>query len=203
MTAALWAEFIRDISDIIPEDSINRLKDGSKPLTIKFGADPSAPDLHIGHMVVLNKLRILQDIGHHVQFLIGDFTAMIGDPTGKSETRKVLSKDDVAQNANTYQEQVFKLLDPNKTTVVFNSEWLNKLSPSDLISLSARYTVARMLERDDFSKRFKGNQSISIHEFLYPLLQGYDSVALESDVEIGGTDQTFNLLMGQDRKSVV
>jgi len=148
-------------------------------------------------MVVLNKLRLLQDMGHHVQFLIGDFTAMIGDPTGKSETRKILTKEAVAANAQTYQDQVFKILDKRKTTVVYNSEWLGMLSAAEMIQLSAQCTVARMLERDDFSKRFKSQQSISVHEFLYPLLQGYDSVVLKSDVEIGGTDQTFNLLMGR------
>jgi tyrosyl-tRNA synthetase len=191
----MWNIFKQGVESIIPEKDEDKLKCGG--LTIKFGADPSAPDLHLGHMVVLNKLRLLQDLGHQVQFLIGDFTAMIGDPTGKSETRKSITKEQVKENAESYQLQVFKILDPEKTTVVFNSTWLDKLSASQLISLSGRYTVARMLERDDFNKRFKGNKSISIHEFLYPLLQGYDSVELKSDVEIGGTDQTFNLLMGR------
>jgi tyrosyl-tRNA synthetase len=191
----MWNIFEQGVDSIIPETEIDKLKNGG--LTIKFGADPSAPDLHLGHMVVLNKLRLLQNLGHHVQFLIGDFTAMIGDPTGKSETRKPITKEQVLENAKSYQDQVFKILDPKKTTIVFNSTWLETLSSSELISLSARYTVARMLERDDFTKRFKSNQSISIHEFLYPLLQGYDSVELKSDVEIGGTDQTFNLLMGR------
>lgn len=191
----MWETFTQGIDSIIPDTGTDALKKGG--LSIKFGADPSAPDLHLGHMVVLNKLRLLQELGHHVHFLIGDFTAMIGDPTGKSETRKPITRDQVKANAETYQEQVFKILDPSKTTVVFNSTWLDALSPSDFLTLSGKYTVARMLERDDFHKRFYGNQSISIHEFLYPLLQGYDSVALKSDVEIGGTDQTFNLLMGR------
>ncbi|MBG91113.1 MAG: tyrosine--tRNA ligase [Actinobacteria bacterium] len=169
----------------------------SKPLNIKFGADPSAADLHLGHAVILTKLRQLQDLGHHIQFIIGDFTARIGDPTGKSETRKPISESQIQKNAQTYQDQVFKILNKSQTTVYFNSEWLAKLSSSDLIRLSACSTVARMLERDDFKKRFKNNQSISIHEFLYPLLQGYDSVVLNSDIELGGTDQTFNLLMGR------
>ena len=191
----MWETFTQGIDSIIPDTGTDALKKGG--LSIKFGADPSAPDLHLGHMVVLNKLRLLQDLGHHVHFLIGDFTAMIGDPTGKSETRKPITREQVKANATTYQEQVFKILDPEKTTVVFNSTWLDTLTASDFLALSGKYTVARMLERDDFHKRFYGNQSISIHEFLYPLLQGYDSVALESDVEIGGTDQTFNLLMGR------
>lgn len=193
----LFEKFNRGIEEIIPKSCSDTLKESKKPLKVKFGADPSAPDLHLGHMVVLNKLRLLQEMGHEIIFLIGDFTAMIGDPTGKSETRKPLTIDDVKANAETYQEQVFKILDKSKTRVVFNSEWLDKLTGSDMIKLSARYTVARMLERDDFNKRFKGERSISIHEFLYPLLQGYDSVALESDIEIGGTDQKFNLLMGR------
>jgi len=192
-----WALFKSGIDSILPVEAEAKLQHATTPLTIKFGADPSAPDLHLGHMVVLNKLRLLQDMGHHVQFLIGDFTAMIGDPTGKSETRKILTKEAVAANAQTYQDQVFKILDKRKTTVVYNSEWLGMLSAAEMIQLSAQYTVARMLERDDFSKRFKSQQSISVHEFLYPLLQGYDSVVLKSDVEIGGTDQTFNLLMGR------
>lgn len=192
------AQLLAGMDTCYPNDLIETLsKSGSTPLTIKFGADPSAPDLHLGHMVVLNKLAILQQMGHHVLFLIGDFTAMIGDPTGKSETRKPLTQADVSTYSETYQAQVFRILDPKKTTVVFNSAWLNVLSPQELITLSAKYTVARMLERDDFSKRFKGEKSISIHEFLYPLLQGYDSVHLKNDIEIGGTDQTFNLLMGR------
>lgn len=189
------ALFLRGLIDIIPStfpESLSR-----KSLSIKFGADPSAPDMHLGHMVVLRKLRSLQDMGHHVTFLIGDFTAMIGDPTGKSETRPILTEDQVAQNAMTYQTQVFKILDPARTTVVFNATWLGRMSAKEMIELSARHTVARMLERDDFKKRFSENRPIAIHEFLYPLLQGYDSVVLKSDVEIGGTDQLFNLLMGR------
>lgn len=193
----LFDAFKRGLEGIIPDDALDKIQKASQPLKIKFGADPSAPDLHLGHCVVLRKLRLLQDMGHRVQFVVGDFTAMIGDPTGKSETRKPLDEATVAANAKTYQEQIFKVLDKSKTDVVFNSDWLSELSGKEMIQLSARYTVARMLERDDFTKRFKSNQSISIHEFLYPLLQGYDSVVLESDVELGGTDQTFNLLMGR------
>ena len=170
---------------------------GGKKLRIKWGADPSAPDLHLGHFVILNQLSKLQSLGHEIVFLIGDFTAQIGDPTGKFATRKPLSSDDVKANAETYLNQVFKVLDPQKTTVVYNATWLNQLSSTDMIKLCASHTVARMLERDDFSKRFKGNIPISIHEFLYPLLQGYDSVHLKNDVEIGGTDQKFNLLVGR------
>ena len=182
--------------ELIPESTIKTIEAGKKML-IKFGADPSAKDLHLGHCVVLFQLRKLQEMGHHVQFIIGDFTAKIGDPTGKSETRKPLTNEEIAINAKTYQEQVFKILDPNKTTVYYNSEWLEKLTSNDLIQLAARYNVARMMERDDFEKRFKQGQSIGIHEFLYPLLQGYDSVILKSDLEIGGTDQKFNLLVGR------
>ena len=170
---------------------------GNQSLTIKWGADPSAPDLHLGHCVILNQLRKFQDCGHHVQFVIGDFTARIGDPTGKSATRKPLTEEQVKQNSETYLNQVFKVLDQSKTTVVYNSSWLNKLSPTEVISLCSKHTVARMLERDDFSKRFKDNISISIHEFLYPLFQGYDSVELKNDIEIGGTDQKFNFLVGR------
>ncbi|MGD0586471.1 MAG: tyrosine--tRNA ligase [Oryzomonas sp.] len=168
------------------------------PLKIKAGFDPTAPDLHLGHTVLIHKLRQFQRLGHEVNFLIGDFTGMIGDPTGKSETRKVLTREDVLKNAETYKEQVFKILDPARTKVVFNSEWLNKLDAGGMIGLASKYTVARMLERDDFHKRFTSQQPISIHEFLYPLIQGYDSVALQSDVELGGTDQKFNLLMGRE-----
>jgi len=182
--------------EVIPEVYLDKIKNGPKQF-IKFGADPSAPDLHLGHCVVLFQLKKLQELGHHVQFIIGDFTAKIGDPTGKSETRKPLSEDEIKHNAATYQQQVFKILDPDKTTVYFNSEWLEKLNSSDLINLAARFNVARMLERDDFEKRYKSGQSISIHEFLYPLLQGYDSVILKNDLEIGGTDQKFNLLVGR------
>ena len=187
--------FTQGLTEIIPESAIDMLK--QKKCTIKWGADPSAPDLHLGHSVVLIKLRQLQELGHTIQFLIGDFTAMIGDPTGKSETRKPLTKKDVNANAKTYQEQVFKILDKSKTKVYYNSEWLDKLTSQDMITLAAHYNVARMLERDDFHKRYQSGQSISIHEFLYPLLQGYDSVALKSDLEIGGTDQKFNLLVGR------
>src|SRR5210317_16945 len=174
-----------------------KIKTGKK-LKIKAGFDPTAPDLHLGHTVLLNKLRQFQDLGHEVVFLIGDFTGMIGDPTGKNTTRPPLTEAEVQENAKTYQAQVFKILDKNKTQVVFNSSWLKALGADGMLKLSAHYTVARMLERDDFSKRFKANQPISIHEFLYPLMQGYDSVALEADVELGGTDQKFNLLMGRE-----
>ncbi|MEK9728109.1 MAG: tyrosine--tRNA ligase [Candidatus Margulisiibacteriota bacterium] len=170
---------------------------GKKKLTIKWGADPSAPDLHLGHYVILNQLAKFQRLGHQIIFIIGDFTAQIGDPTGKSVTRKPLTKDDVKANAETYLNQVFKVLDQSKTTVVYNASWLNQLTPNEIVSLCAKFTVARMLERDDFSKRYKNNSPISIHEFLYPLLQGYDSVHLKNDVEIGGTDQKFNLLVGR------
>jgi tyrosyl-tRNA synthetase len=174
-----------------------KIKTGKK-LKIKAGFDPTAPDLHLGHTVLLNKLRQFQDLGHEVIFLIGDFTGMVGDPTGKNTTRPPLTEAEVQENAKTYQAQVFKILDKNKTQVVFNSSWLKALGADGMLKLSAQYTVARMLERDDFSKRFKANQPISIHEFLYPLMQGYDSVALEADVELGGTDQKFNLLMGRE-----
>ncbi len=181
---------------IVEEDLVKKLEAGEK-LRVKAGFDPTAPDLHLGHTVLINKLKQFQDLGHEVLFLIGDFTGMIGDPTGKSATRPPLTEAQVAQNAQTYKEQVFKILDPEKTTVMFNSEWMSKMSAADMIKLAGQYTVARMLERDDFSKRFKGEQSIAIHEFLYPLVQGYDSVAMEADVELGGTDQKFNLLMGR------
>jgi tyrosyl-tRNA synthetase len=168
------------------------------PLKIKAGFDPTAPDLHLGHMVLISKLRQFQDLGHRVMFLIGDFTGMIGDPTGKSETRPPLTRAEVERNAATYKKQIFKVLDPEKTEVVFNSAWLEKLTPTEFIALAARHTVARMLERDDFSKRYAAGHPISIHEFLYPLLQGYDSVAMKADVELGGGDQKFNLLVGRD-----
>jgi tyrosyl-tRNA synthetase len=168
------------------------------PLRVKAGFDPTAPDLHLGHTVLLHKLRQFQQLGHEVFFLIGDFTGMIGDPTGKSETRKALTREDVLRNAETYKEQVFKVLDPEKTKVVFNSQWLSALQASDLIALAAKYTVARMLEREDFQNRFASQLPISIHEFLYPLIQGYDSVALKADIELGGTDQKFNLLVGRE-----
>jgi len=199
------ASHIQDVLDIIgrgaqeilkPEELEARLKLG-RPLRIKAGFDPTAPDLHLGHTVLLNKMRQFQDLGHQVIFLIGDFTGMIGDPTGKNVTRKPLSREDVRANAETYAEQVYKVLDKDKTELRFNSEWFDKLGAADMIRLAGQMTVARMLERDDFSKRFNGQQPIAIHEFLYPLVQGYDSVALKADVELGGTDQKFNLLMGR------
>ena len=182
---------------LLEAELVEKLKKGV-PLRIKAGFDPTAPDLHLGHTVLINKLRHFQDLGHHVLFLIGDFTGMIGDPTGKSATRPPLTKEQVAENAKSYSEQVFKILDPSKTEIVFNSSWLTDLGAAGMLKLAASLTVARMLERDDFSKRFKGNQPIAIHEFMYPLLQGYDSVALKADVELGGTDQKFNLLMGRE-----
>jgi tyrosyl-tRNA synthetase len=181
---------------LVEKELIAKLKEG-RPLRIKAGFDPTAPDLHLGHTVLINKLRQFQDLGHEVLFLIGDFTGMIGDPTGKSATRPPLTEDDVKQNAKSYQQQIFKILDKEKTKVMFNSQWMSKMSSVDMIKLAASSTVARMLERDDFSKRYKGGQSIAIHEFLYPLIQGYDSVAMQADVELGGTDQKFNLLMGR------
>jgi len=190
-------ELKRGTVEIISEkDLADKLKLG-RPLRVKWGADPSAPDIHLGHTVVLNKLKQFQDLGHEIIFLIGDFTAMIGDPTGKSETRQVLSKEEVKKNAETYQEQVFKILDRGKTRVVYNSEWLEKMGLMDVFGLSRQYTVARMLERKDFKERFQKQTEISIVEFLYPLLQGHDSVHLQADIEIGGTDQKFNLLMGR------
>jgi tyrosyl-tRNA synthetase len=192
------AEIKRGAEEILVESEfIEKLKTG-KPLRIKAGFDPTAPDLHLGHTVLLNKLKQFQDQGHEIIFLIGDFTGMIGDPTGKNVTRKPLTPEQVQENAKSYQEQVFKILDPEKTQVVFNSHWMNKLSSADMIRLASNHTVARMLERDDFSKRYTGGQAIAIHEFLYPLIQGYDSVELEADVELGGTDQKFNLLMGRE-----
>jgi tyrosyl-tRNA synthetase len=182
---------------LVEEELIKKLKTG-KPLRIKAGFDPTAPDLHLGHTVLINKLKQFQDLGHDVLFLIGDFTGMIGDPTGKNITRKPLTKEDVALNAKSYKEQIFKILDPDKTEVVFNSQWMGKKSAADLIQLAAKSTVARMLERDDFSKRYAAHQSIAIHEFLYPLIQGWDSVEMKADVELGGTDQRFNLLMGRE-----
>ena len=192
------AEIKRGAEDILLEDELaEKLKTG-KPLTIKAGFDPTAPDLHLGHTVLINKMRVFQQLGHKVVFLIGDFTGMIGDPTGKNVTRKPLTREDVLANAETYKQQVFKILDPAKTEIRFNSEWMEQLGSAGMIKLAARQTVARMLERDDFKKRYQGGQPIAIHEFLYPLVQGWDSVALESDVELGGTDQRFNLLMGRE-----
>ncbi|HBN58656.1 MAG TPA: tyrosine--tRNA ligase [Gammaproteobacteria bacterium] len=192
------AVFQRGTDEILPLDELKKKLEKNKPLRIKAGFDPTAPDLHLGHTVLINKLKQLQDLGHEVLFLIGDFTGMIGDPTGKSATRPPLTQEQVIENAQSYQDQVFKILDKDKTTVVYNSEWMNKMSSTEMIQLASQQTVARMLERDDFSKRYKSGKSISIHEFLYPLIQGYDSVALESDVELGGTDQKFNLLMGRE-----
>jgi tyrosyl-tRNA synthetase len=186
---------------LIEQELIKKLEEG-RPLRIKAGFDPTAPDLHLGHTVLINKLKQFQDFGHEVLFLIGDFTGMIGDPTGKNATRKPLTRDEVIDNAKTYEEQIFKILDPAKTLVMFNSSWMNAMSPADLIQLAAKHTVARMLERDDFSKRFKSGQPIAIHEFLYPLIQGYDSVAMKADVELGGTDQKFNLLVGRQLQEV-
>jgi tyrosyl-tRNA synthetase len=192
------AEIRRGTEEILVEEElVEKLKSGEK-LRIKAGFDPTAPDLHLGHTVLINKMRQFQEMGHTVVFLIGDFTGLIGDPTGKSATRPPLSPEEIAQNATTYKEQVFKILDPEKTEVRFNSEWFGEKGADFMIKLAGQLSVARMLERDDFKKRFKANQSISIHEFLYPLVQGYDSVALEADVELGGTDQKFNLLMGRE-----
>lgn len=196
--AAQLKEIERGAVDIIPLEELKQKLERGKPLRVKWGADPSAPDLHLGHTVVLNKLRQFQELGHTVIFLIGDFTAMIGDPTGRSETRKALTREQVKANAETYTQQVFKVLDPDLTELRFNSEWIDPLSPSDMVKLCGHYTVARLLERDDFSKRLQTGVPIHVHEFLYPLLQGYDSVALQADVELGGTDQRFNLLVGRE-----
>lgn len=182
---------------LVEQELVDKLATG-KPLRVKAGFDPTAPDLHLGHTVLINKLRQFQDLGHEVMFLIGDFTGMIGDPTGKSATRKALTREDVIENARSYEQQIFKILDPEKTQVMFNSSWMAAMSASDLIALAAKHTVARMLERDDFHKRYSSGQSISIHEFLYPLIQGYDSVVMKADVELGGTDQKFNLLVGRE-----
>jgi tyrosyl-tRNA synthetase len=182
---------------IVKQEMVDKLASG-RPLRVKAGFDPTAPDLHLGHTVLINKMRQFQDLGHQVIFLIGDFTGMIGDPTGKNATRPPLSREQIADNARTYKAQVFKILDPEKTEVAFNSTWFDPMNAADLIRLAARHTVARMLERDDFGKRYRGNQPIAIHEFLYPLVQGYDSVALRSDIELGGTDQKFNLLVGRE-----
>ena len=191
-------ELIRRGSDeILVEDELRKKLGRGQPLRVKAGFDPTAPDLHLGHTVLINKLRQFQELGHEVLFLIGDFTGMIGDPTGKSATRPPLTRDQVIDNARTYEEQIYKILEPEKTLVVFNSSWMGQMDAADLIQLASRHTVARMLERDDFSKRYKGGQSIAVHEFLYPLIQGYDSVALKADVELGGTDQKFNLLVGR------
>ena len=192
------AEIQRGAEEILVESELIDKLELGRPLRIKAGFDPTAPDLHLGHTVLLNKLKQFQDLGHEILFLIGDFTGMIGDPTGKNVTRKPLTPEQVKENCNSYQEQVFKILDPQKTTVVFNSQWMNLMTSSDIIHLASNHTVARMLERDDFDKRYKNGQPIAIHEFLYPLIQGYDSVELNADVELGGTDQKFNLLMGRE-----
>ncbi len=192
------AVITRGVAEVLVEEElVEKLKEG-KPLRVKAGFDPTAPDLHLGHTVLINKLKQFQDLGHEILFLIGDFTGLIGDPTGKNQTRKPLTPEEVQENAKTYEEQIFKILDKKKTRIVFNSQWLKELGAEGMIRLAAQSTVARMLERDDFSKRFKGEQPIAIHEFLYPLIQGYDSVALEADIELGGTDQKFNLLMGRE-----
>ena len=188
----------RGVEEIIPEKGLEKKLNKNKPLIIKAGFDPTAPDLHLGHTVLINKLKQFQDLGHQVVFLIGDFTGMIGDPSGVSETRPILTAEQLKKNSETYQEQIFKILDKKKTKIEFNSTWFKKMTSAELINLSSKMTVARMLERDDFSKRYKGNKPISIHEFIYPLVQGYDSFELKSDVELGGTDQKFNLLVGRD-----
>ncbi|MEO0616999.1 MAG: tyrosine--tRNA ligase [Pseudomonadota bacterium] len=195
--AAQLAELMRGTEEVLPEGSLHaRLAEG-RPLVIKAGFDPTAPDLHLGHTVLINKMRQFQQFGHDVVFLIGDFTGLIGDPSGKNATRPPLSPEEIAENARTYETQIFKILDPDRTRIAFNSTWMNELGAAGMIRLAASHTVARMLERDDFSKRYAGGQPIAIHEFLYPLVQGYDSVALEADVELGGTDQKFNLLVGR------
>jgi tyrosyl-tRNA synthetase len=188
----------RGAAELLIESELREKLQSGRPLRVKAGFDPTAPDLHLGHTVLLNKMRQLQDLGHHIVFLVGDFTGMIGDPSGKNTTRPPLSREEVEQNAATYTDQVFKILDRSRTEVVFNSAWMGRMNAADLVRLAAKHTVARMLERDDFAKRYKGQQPIAIHEFLYPLVQGYDSVALKSDLELGGTDQRFNLLMGRE-----
>jgi len=196
-TQAQIAELTRGTAEVLPENGLEaKLKEG-RPLVVKAGFDPTAPDLHIGHTVLINKMRQFQQLGHDVVFLIGDFTGMIGDPSGKNATRKALSPEEIKANAETYEKQIFKILDKDKTRIEFNSSWMGEMDAAGLIRLAARHTVARMLERDDFNKRYTGGQPISIHEFLYPLVQGYDSVALHADVELGGTDQKFNLLVGR------
>lgn len=191
------AQIKRGTAELINEAELRKKLAEGRPLKVKVGFDPTAPDLHLGHTVILRKMRQLQDLGHEIYFLIGDFTGMIGDPTGKSQTRPALTKEEVLENAKTYSDQVFKVLDPDKTKVVFNSSWFNEMTPADFIRLASHFTVARILERDDFEKRFKNEQPISIHEFLYPLCQGYDSVAMNADIEMGGTDQKFNLIVGR------
>jgi tyrosyl-tRNA synthetase len=188
----------RGCEELIVEDELRKKLSGGRKLRVKLGLDPTAPDLHLGHTVVINKLRDFQQLGHQVQFLIGDFTGMIGDPTGKNQTRPPLTREAILANAKTYRDQVFKILDPARTQILFNSEWSDKLGAEGMIRLAARYTLARLLERDDFARRFKGGQPIAVHELLYPLMQGYDSVAMKADVELGGTDQKFNLLVGRE-----
>ena len=188
----------RGCDDLLLEEELRQKLAGGRPLRVKAGFDPTAPDLHLGHTVLLNKMRQLQDLGHEAMFLIGDFTGMIGDPTGKNATRPPLTRDQVIENARSYESQIFKILHPEKTLVMFNSSWMGEMRAADLVALAARHTVARMLERDDFHKRYSGGQPIAIHEFLYPLIQGYDSVAMKADIELGGTDQKFNLLMGRE-----
>lgn len=190
-------EILRGVEEVIPAEELNNRLSTGRPLRIKAGFDPTAPDLHLGHTVLINKLRQFQDLGHEVLFLIGDFTAMIGDPTGKNVTRKPLTRDEVIENARTYEQQIFKILDPERTLVMFNSSWMGGMSAAELVQLAGKYNVARMLERDDFNKRYRSGQSIALHEFLYPLVQGYDSVAMTADIELGGTDQKFNLLVGR------
>ena len=191
------SELARGIDEILPEGGLAEKLEKNRPLIVKAGFDPTAPDLHVGHTVLINKMRQFQEFGHEVVFLIGDFTGMIGDPSGKNATRPPLSRDEIKANAETYEAQIYKILDPEKTRIDFNSRWMSPMSAADLIKLASHHTVARMLERDDFNKRYKSGQSISIHEFLYPIVQGYDSVALKADVELGGTDQKFNLLVGR------
>ena len=192
----------RGVDELIVVEELAKKRASGRKLRIKLGLDPTAPDLHLGHTVVINKLRDFQQLGHQVQFLIGDFTGMIGDPTGKNQTRPPLTRDEIEINARTYREQVFKILDPDKTQILFNSEWSDKLGAEGIIRLAARYTVARLLERDDFAKRMKNNQPVALHELLYPLMQGYDSVAMKADVELGGTDQKFNLLVGRELQRI-
>src|SRR5688572_15288323 len=191
----------RGAVDLIDEGELRKKLQSRRKLRIKLGLDPTAPDLHLGHTVVINKLRHFQDLGHQVQFLIGDFTGMIGDPTGKNQTRPPLSREQILENAKSYREQAFKILDAERTQILFNSEWSDKLGAEGMIRLAARYTVARILERDDFAKRYRAGQPIAVHELLYPLMQGYDSVAMKADVELGGTDQKFNLLVGRELRS--
>ncbi|QJD30988.1 tyrosine--tRNA ligase [Methylococcus geothermalis] len=198
----VMTQLLRGTHEVLRQEDLQKRIESGKPLRIKAGFDPTAPDLHLGHTVLLNKLKQFQDLGHETIFLIGDFTGMIGDPTGKNVTRKPLSRDEVIENAKTYEEQIFKILSPERTLVMFNSSWMNAMTSADLIQLAAKHTVARMLERDDFAKRYGSGQPISIHEFLYPLIQGYDSVALKADVELGGTDQKFNLLVGRHLQEI-